>query len=654
MLTRFTITARRPVLDGKSFGTIGPYEQLEASANFEIDPDQWHNKPIVDLEWAPRNAAGRVECRADIWLMMPVEPERGNGNLLHYVLNRGRKGVLSTFNLATASNQPMVAAEFGDGFLMDKGYTVAACAWQADVPPEAPDNPHLMTMEAPVACFPQGPITGPVSCEILVDELTHYHSLGSRYHRPYAVADGTAQSAWLSVRKRPYEEFTQIARSEWSFTNLADGRPAIYYPTGFIPGLIYNLVYTAKDPVVMGMGFAAVRDFVSFIKYDVLNPTAQEGRLTIQRAYAFGSSQSGRFLRHLLYQGFNEDEAGRQVLDGLIANVAGASRGSFNHRFAQPSRHASAHFDAFYPTELFPFTDALQDDPQTQETGALLACCETRGTTPKIFYVNTSTEYWNRSASLSHTDVDAKVDVELPAMVRIYHFAGTQHGPAPLPTAATALPGNPVDFRLGHRALLVALDQWVKSGVEPPASCYGRLTTGSLVDPSSSAFCFPVLPLLTQPQVYRQPCRLDWGEEWVAGIIAYEPPLVGHKYSVRVPAVDVDGNEVAGIRLPEVAVPLGTFTGWRLRLPEQGATWALVGLEGVWLPLAPTAALAAAQGDTRIAVTERYKGRKDYIDRCIAVGRALVDARVLLDRDMGLVGERAGYMYDWVMGQRKE
>jgi len=650
MLTRFEITARRPVLDGTHFGDTGPYEQLEASAWFELAPDHLLNKPIADLQWAPRNAAGLVECRADVWLLMPVDPSRGNGNLLHYIVNRGRKGVLSTFNLAAGSNRPTTLAEFGDGFLMESGYTVAACAWQADVPPEAPDNPHLMTLEVPVARTPQGgPITGPVSCEILVDERVSLHSLGSRYHRPYEVADGTQEQAWLSVRERPYDAFEPIDRSQWSFNRLDDGRPAIHYAPGFEPGLIYHLVYTAKDPLVMGLGFATARDFVSFMKYDERNPTVQDGRLSIERAYAFGSSQSGRFLRHLLYLGFNEDEAGRPVLDGLIANVAGASRGSFNHRFAQPSRHASAHFDALYPTELFPFTDSPQSDPHTQESGALLERCEQRGTTPKIFYVNTSTEYWNRSASLSHTDVDATVDLMPPPAVRIYHFAGTQHGPAELPTGPNPLPGNPVDFRLGHRALLVALDAWVGSGVEPPASCYGRLGDGSLVDPNSSAFRFPPLATLPRPTVHRQPCRLDFGLAWDEGIIAHEPPTVGRPYAVRVPAVDADGNEVAGIRLPEVSVPLGTFTGWRLRTPAQGAVWALVGLAGVWLPFALTAAEAVARGDGRLAVAERYAGREDYVSRCGAIARSLVDERLLLARDIERVEERAGRMYDWVV-----
>jgi len=647
MLVRFEIAARQPVLGGKSFGTVGSYEQLKGSAFFELDPGHPRNEPIVDLERATTTSSGGVECRADIWLLQPVDPDRGNGNLFYYVLNRGRKGALSTFNLAQGSNAPISAEEFGDGLLMEQGYTVAACAWQADVPPEAEDNPNLMTLDAPVAHGVQGL----VGCEILVDAPVAVHSLGSRYHRPYALAEGTESEAWLSVREAPYGPAEPIPREEWEFTQLDDGRPAIHYTAGFVPGLIYNLVYTGKDPQIMGVGLATTRDFVSCLKGNGGDPRLWDERPALARAYGFGSSQSGRFLRHFLYQGFNEDEEGRQVFDGLLPNVAGAGRGSFNHRFAQPSRHSSAHFDVFYPTEQFPFGDAPAEDSLTGASGGLLDICGQQRTMPKIFYVNSSTEYWNRSASLTHVDIDGSQDLTLPPEVRIYHFAGTQHGAAEIPTGPNPLPGNPVEFRLGLRALLQDLDEWVRLGVDPPPSSYGRVSDETLVDPA--ALEFPALPGLSPPRVHRRPCRLDFGPAWDRGIIDVEPPGLGTEYPVLVPAVDADGNELAGIRLPEVAVPLGTFVGWRLRTEAMGAPWAMVGLQGVWLPFAPDLDLVD-EGDPRPVIATRYRDRDDYIHRAEEVARALIDRRLLLARDLQRVAERAGQMYDWTIAKENQ
>jgi len=648
MLTRFEITARTPVLDSKPFGSVGPYEQLEGSAYFAVDPDHPLNQPIVDLQLAPRNADGCVEFRADIWILKPVDPSRGNGNALYNVVNRGRKGILTTFNLAAGSNRPTAGSEFGDGLLMDAGYTVAACGWQADVPPEAPDNPHLMTLDVPIARTANGPITGPVGCEIIVDAPADTHSLGSRYHHPYEVAEGAEGQAVLTVREKPYDAPQTIDRTSWSFTRFDDGHPAIHYPPGFDPGLIYNLVYIGKDPIVMGLGFAATRDFISSLKYDGDNPAAQDGHTHIDRAYGFGSSQSGRFLRHLLYLGFNEDENQRQVFDGLIVNVAGGAMGSFNHRFAQPSRHSSAHFDVFYPTEQFPFTDDPQTDPITGKTDGLLDRCRDRTTTPKIFYVNSSTEYWNRSASLIHTDIDSTTDIAPPDCVRVYHFAGTQHGAADLPTGPNPLPGNPVDFKLGHRALLVALDSWVCGENEPLPSHHGKIAANTLVVPTDETFAFPDLPGLPRPTISRIPRRFDFGPQWDSGIISTEPPKLGSIFKTLVAAVDKDGNEIAGIRLPEVAVPLGTFTGWRFRSSAMGATWALIGLSGSWLPFAPTAA-QVAKGDSRPPIADRYSSQDDYVARCVEVARSLVTERLMLERDIERVADRARRMYDWAM-----
>lgn len=638
MLTQLEITSRKSVLDGKLYGNVGAYEVLCGSARFALDPNHKQNEAIVDLNLAPIDESGRVIFRADVHLLKPVDVARGNGTVFYNVVNRGRKNILPMFNLASGANMPETAAHFGDGFLMRQGYTIAACGWQADVPSEAEGATNLMTLDAPVV-----DVTGLVSCEIVVDAETDLHSLGSRYHKPYEpVKDGDAV---LTVRAYPYDEAEEIGRDQWAFDRLEDGRAAIRFPQGFEPGRIYNLVYTGKNPTVMGTGFAATRDFVSFLKYEEDgNPLGN----AIERAYAFGSSQSGRFLRHMLYEGFNGDEAGRKVFDGIFANVAGGSRGSFNHRFAQPSRHASAHFDALYPTEWFPFTDLSQIDPETQEKGGLLDRCDAAGVTPHIFYTNTSTEYWNRSASLVHTDVNGQEDVEVHPSVRVYHFASTKHGPGDVPQKPRqTVPPNPVNFRYAERALLVALDRWVREGVAPPESRYGRIADGSLVD--ADDLKFPTIPNLRSPVRMRRPLRLNWGDRWNEGIIDCEPPEKGRPFGVRVPQVDEDGNEIAGIRMPEVVAPLGTFTGWRYR--QRGATDALVGLDGMWVPFARDE--DDREGDSRQSIAQRYSSRKAYLDCVARAAQKLVEERLMLREDVNRAVERAGEMYDWVMGSVK-
>ena len=567
MLVSLKTDRTESVLDGKPFGETGAYEQIYGSACFEVDPAHPLNRPVVDIGLAPVNDRGRVECRADFWILKPVDPAKGNGNLFYHVTNRGRNGILSTFNHAAGSNTPSAAEEFGDGFLMEQGYTMATVGWQADVPGDGGDQVNLSTLDVPVI----DGVTGPVACEIITDESTDLHSLGSRYHHPYEPSEPHTDDAVLTVRIKPYDTPEPVARDTWSFDRLPDGRAAICYPEGFEPGLIYNLVYTARDPRVMGLGFATTRDFVSFLKYEAATSDGIDNPVPgIERAYTFGSSQSGRFLRHLLNLGFNEDESNRQVFDGIFANVAGGSQGSFNHRFAQPSRHASAHFDVYYPTEQFPFNDLPQTDPVTGQTGGLLDRCRESNTTPKIFYTNTSTEYWNRSASLNHTDITGTHDVDVHENVRIYHFSSTKHGPGDLPTGDTPMPANPVNIRFAFRALLVALDHWVRSDQAPPPSAHATIADGTLVPIKQSAVGWPDLPGLPFPAHPRRPRRLDRGSRWSdEQIVDNEPPGLGEPYLTRVSKVDADGNEVAGIKMPEVAVPLGTFTGWEYRSEER-------------------------------------------------------------------------------------
>jgi len=637
MLTRLEVFSQEPVLQGKTFGAVGAYEALIGKAWFAVDPKLACNIPVVDLHLAPVDEAGFVTCSADFHVLKPVDATRGNGAAFYNVVNRGRHTVLATFNLAAGANRPQQANHFGDGFLMREGYTVAACGWQADVPPEAEGEQNLLTLDVPKV-----DVTGPVACEILVDEPTRLHSLGSRYHHPYEPADKEEQEATLTVRAYPYDAPKTIARDRWTFDRLADGRAAIRFDEGFEPGLLYNLVYTGKDPMVMGLGFVVTRDFLSFLKYgEAGNPLTG----AINRVHAFGSSQSGRFLRHMMYQGFNQDEAGRKVMDGILANVAGGGQGSFNHRFAQPSRHSSAHSDVFYPTEQFPFNDLPQTDSVIGQSDGLLGVCDRDDVTPKVFYTNTSTEYWNRGASLTHTDILGQKDADVHPLVRIYHFASTQHGPGDVPVNASVdLPPNPVNFRYGLRALLVALDEWVRDGVTPPQSCYGKIADGTLV--ALPEVKWPKIPDMPIPKRIRQPMRLNWGDRWSEGIIDLEPAEMGKPYPVLLPQVDEDGNELLGIRMPDVAVPLGTFTGWRYRTPAMGASDALAGLAGMWIPFARTE--DDRVGDDRLSLAARYQSRDAYLGQVVLAAMDLVDKRLMVREDVSHAVARAAKMYDWM------
>jgi hypothetical protein len=493
---RLVVTARQDVLSGE-------YEKLSGTAELELDPAHPANASIVDLDRAPRNARGRVEASADVMVLRPRRPSgRGSPALLE-VSNRGGKAVLPYFNRAAWSRDPVRDADFGDRLLMRLNLTVIWIGWQFDVLTE----PDLLRLRAPVARDGGRPIEGLVRSDWTVDGPTATLPLAHRDHVAYPVADPQHPDNVLTVRSARLGPREIVPRDRWRFARLEGGRRVddprqIHLAGGFQPGKIYELVYRARDPVVIGVGLAAVRDIVSWARYD------SRAAFPITSAIAFGVSQSGRFLRHFLYQGFNTDEAGRVVFDGMLVHTAGAGRGSFNHRFAQPSRDAHRFSAFFYPTDLFPFTGRTQSDPETGLADGLFARSADRPEhRPKIFFTNTGYEYWGRAASLIHTSVDGRTDVPPLPNERIYHLAGGQHfiGQFPPSTAertGRAYRGNPLDFLVTLRALLVRLVEWVVDGRRPPASAYPSHGAGTLV--SVSALRFPPIPDVTAPTVIHQ------------------------------------------------------------------------------------------------------------------------------------------------------
>jgi hypothetical protein len=640
------VVERSDVLNRKPFGAAGPYERIVAKATFTVDPKLEANQIIRDIALAPRNAEGMVEFAADIYCLKPSDPARGNGTLLFEVSNRGNKGMLGMFNLATGSLDPTEPEHFGDGFLMERGFTILWVGWQFDVP----DIKDRMRLFAPVATDNGKPVTGLVRAEFTPDGATREMPLGDRSHIPYQPASLEDPNATLTVRERCNSARSTITRGEWRFS--PDGTK-IVMEAGFVPGKIYEAVYTAQNPVVVGLGPAAIRDFISYLKYGTdtagINLLGDQRRF-LKRAIGFGTSQSGRFLRTFLYYGFNADEKGRTVFDGLWPHVAGGGRGSFNHRFAQPSRDGHPHLNCAYPTDLFPFTDLPQTEPESGLSAGLLSKAVEQKAVPKIFYTNSSYEYWGRSAGLIHTTLDGKADMPLAPTTRAYLLAGTQHGPGAWPPRKTGsyqhLP-NANDYRWHLRALLVALNDWVTAGKEPPASQIPLLAKGELAP--LEQLRFPKLPGVKVPRGPQRAYPADYGPRFDSeGIVTQEPPRLGKPYAVLLPQVDADGNEVAGIRAPIVQAPLATFTGWNLRDPSIGAPDAIYSMVGSTFLFARTRQERLQKKDPRPSIAERYRSKQEYLERYRAAANELVRGGYLLETDVPRLMELGAHYWDTV------
>jgi len=592
---KIDVKERTEVLNGRPFGKAGPYERIIAKAYFTVDPALPGNQQIRDLALAPKNAEGLVEFTADMYMLKPVAQDKGNGVLLYEVSNRGGKGMLGTFNYASASKDPRTEAEFGDAFLLEQGYTLVWVGWQFDIP----EDKGNVGIDVPRI---EG-ISGIVRSEFVPAAKVTRFSLADRTMKPYPVSDPAAPGTQLLVRDTPDGPRRVIPRTQWKFWD----NTGVEMAAGFLPGKLYEVIYTAKTPAVVGLGLGATRDIVSYLKYK------DDG---IKRAVAFGTSQSGRFLRTFLYFGFNADEKGKKVFDGVWAHVAGAGRGSFNHRFAQPSRDGHRMTNTFYPSDVFPFADLRMMDPETKEVDGLMVASTDLSVPPKVFYTNGAYEYWGRAASLIHTSLDGKKDDGLAGDSRAYFLSGTQHGPGSFPPKKgdTAYLANPNDARPVMRALLMHMTAWVNEGKAPPPSRIPRIDKGELVAPSMVHF--PAMPGVSLPRMPHQAWRVDYGPDFKSkGIVTIDPPKTGKPFVTLVPQVDRDGNEVSGVRMPDVSVPLGTYTGWNLRDASIGAPSEIYSMVGGFHAFAPTRVARTARKDPRPAITERYASKEHYMGK---------------------------------------
>jgi len=633
-ITGITISAVEPFAENKSYGEAGPYVRLRGVAHGTLDPQAPENVGICDLDKAARNAAGLVEYATDFFILRPAEPRRGSGVLVYDVTNRGAKRILSLIddvpaNDPIAVNDPKTARDAGLGFLFGRGHSIVWSGWD----PGAPRANNGLGADFPTALENGKPVTGRIRDEFHVGTRGPAELVVRRLSYPAASLD--QPEAWLTVRDRESDRRRDIPRAEWEFVDsrsirlLPEGRP-------FEPFKIYELWYEATEPKILGIGFASVRDLVSFLRHEHTdNPLCAPTRPSpasgggsgrwegaeIRHAIGFGVSQSGRFLRHFLELGMNRDTEGRRVFDGVFSHVAGAGKVFANHRFGMPGRTATQHEDRLYPENWFPFGNAVTTDPFSGRTGAIL---QGDPTDPLVIETNTATEYWQKGASLVHTDPSGRADSELPANARVYLIAGTQHGGRP---GADPRPGPCVNPRNPHsatpalRALFHALEEWVTQGVAPPPSRVPSLAAGTAV--KAETVSMPrVRDFALAPGANRITPPVDWTD----------PPEEGPSqfYETFVSAVDADGNEIAGIRLPPIAVPLATYTGWNVYRAQPGE---LCDRDGSRIPLAPTRAEREAIDDPRPSLEERYGSREAYVARVKEAAAALVAERLLLPAD---------------------
>ena len=594
---------RAEITDRSDVGKTG-YEQLIGKLHFEIHPKQPQNAIIADVDLAPVNAAGKVSFTADLRLWKPKDDTRSNGAAWVEIPNRGGKASLSDW-------------------VMKAGFTLMDVGWEFDV---AADK---LRLQVPRAQNKDGsPIRGVVSAVFTPDKKLDEQPITDL--TDYPPVDITGAESCLIVRDRAaYPEGQKVPREQWT---LESGR--LRLKGGFEPGKTYEVFYLAEAPPVAGLGYAAIRDAAAWLKHDPASPAK------VKHAYAFGSSQCGRFLRDFVYLGFNTDEQDRMALDGIMSHVAGAGRLVLNQRWSTP-RAISGYYTASYP-----FADTAQKDSVSGQSEGMLANPRVKHA-PKIFDTNMAAEYWGagRVGALTHTTPDGKQDIALPENVRSYFFASTSHGPASFPPTSQVKGSplaNPVNANPAILALRLAMHRWVSEGTAPPPSVHPMRRDGTLV-PINDVH-WPQVPGLAAPNAVK------------AGGRVRNPQLPdgageGTELPLLVPQCDADGNDLGGIRVPDVAVPLGTGTGWVFRPAEFGSPHEFYLLRGAWVPFAKTKAEREAVHDPRPSLKERYGNKAAYLDQVKAAVQKLIEQRFLTTTDLKPQLKQASERWDWVMQQ---
>lgn len=653
-VVRLVVERTQPVLDGKIFGAAGAYERLDGTVYFEVDPRDPLNAVIVNLDKAQKTPGGKVGFSAPFYILKPVDVTRGNRKIFYGVNNRGNKLEYAwrTFTApGSNANDPTSEGDFGDGFLLREGYIYVDAGWMGNL---APGNARLIP-DLPIATQPDGrPIVGSVRVEFADASGFSRPLAGNADHvarMPYEPVDRDPSRATLTVRGSVDGAKTPVPSDKWAFGRCQNGA-ATLVPTssdlclfdGFKPESIYELIYRAKNPRVLGLGYAVTRDLASFLRYQTRddagnpNPVAESATTVgIRRAYGAGISSTGMYMRDWLYLGFNEDESHRKVFDAVQITIPGTHRLLANVEFADPNNYSRQ--DIWHDSISYsypPLTFAVTTDPISGRRDGIL---KRPATDPLVFQVDSANEFWQMNASLNVAD-GAGAPVEVPRTVRLYFASSFQHGggagllnpPGPQGMCQQPTQGN--SWAPTLRALTVALDEWADKGVEPPPSNYPRLEDKTLVTVDEARAAFPRIPGVVFPSVVNELALPDFGAEFGAtgGRIVKSPPTLGRAYRVLVPRPDGDGLDVAGIRPMEVAAPLATITGWALRAAGR-REGSLCGLSGSYVPFAATRAARQQSGDPRPSLEERYADVDAFVNAVTEAGRTLVRARFLLAED---------------------
>jgi len=643
-VTRIVIEQKQsPAYDGKSFGVAGQYEILTGKAYGELDPRDPHNTIITDIQFAPRNARGMVEYVATFTLVKPVDPAKANGVLLYAVPNRGNRITVQAFGVSGGGG------ESGDEFFLKRGFMILHSGWQGDLAA----RPNAETISVPIAKNPDGSrITG-----LALARLSNMAAGTTTLPLPPAHETASLDTTQATLTKRASEEgaIIPIAGSEWTFGDCsqtafpgkADANK-ICLKGGFDPAYLYELRYTAKDPLVLGIGFAATRDINAFFRHAAPgegNPVAN----VIKHIIAQGISQSGNFIKTFIHLGFNQDEQNRVVWDGANAHIAGRQL-AMNIRFAYPGGAASLYEAGSEPALWW---GDYEDKIRGRKSASMLDRCRATKTCPKIFETFGSAEFWGLRMSPNLLGPNAEKDIELPANVRRYYFPGTTHGGGrggfnteiPAAQGLCNLPANVNPQAEQMRALILALTDWVAKNTAPPASVYPRLNRGDLVRPDHAAMGFPLIPGAPLPNNLFNPLLdYDFGAEFkysdLSGVMTVVPPVIKRTLPSLVPKVNADGNETSGIASPLLQAPLGTYLGWNVT--RSGFYKDRVcGFAGGFIPFAKTRAERLATGDPRLSLEERYKDHAGYVLAVKKAVESLLAQRFLLPEDAARLIQQA-------------